>query len=141
METASQQLAAKHEGLGLQRSSHVTKLDRNRLPGGLRQTDRSRSLCSCCRNLEGRQTCVQITASDTTPARRLAQEKGLLFLNQPPPSSPTLHCISVSKHQVRNPALPPDRRERAWVEQHASSAKQGRKKGKRVARVSMDFRE
>lgn len=90
---------------------------------GLRQTDRSRSLCSCYRNLEGRQMCVQITASDTTPARRLAQEKGLLFLNQPPPSSPTLHCISVSNHQVRDPALPSDRREMAWVEQHASSAK------------------
>ena len=90
---------------------------------GLRQTDRSRSLCSCYRNLEGRQTCVQITASDTTPARRLAQEKGLLFLNKPPPSSPTLHCISVSNHQVRDPALPSDHREMAWVEQHASSAK------------------
>lgn len=90
LETASQQPAAKLEGLGLQRSSHVTKLDGKCLRRGLGET-RPRSLCSRCRNLDGRQTCVQIPASDTTPASKLAGQNGLLFPNQPPPSSLTIH--------------------------------------------------
>ena len=67
---------------------------------GLRQTDRSRSLCSCYRNLEGRQTCVQITASDTTPARRLAQEKGLLF-HLPLPQLSTASLFLITKLEIQ----------------------------------------
>jgi hypothetical protein len=33
----SQQLAAKHEGLGLQRGSHITELDGNHLHEGLKR--------------------------------------------------------------------------------------------------------
>ena len=76
LETASQQLAAKREGLGLQGSSHITKLDGNHLRGGLGDT-RPGSLCSCYKNLGGRQSCDQIPAPNTTPASKLAQQDGI----------------------------------------------------------------
>lgn len=92
---ASQQLAAKREGLGLQGGSHITKLDGSHLRGGLGDT-RSGSLCSCCKNLGGRQSCDQIPAPNTTPASKLAQQNGLLLPSPPALSPLSLHPTVVS---------------------------------------------
>lgn len=102
LKTASQQHAAKHEGLSLQRSSHITKLDGNCLHWGEWGLGETRpSHCSCCRNLHGRQSCVQIPASDTTPGSKLARQKGWLVPNQPVPSSLALDPNSISNHHIR----------------------------------------
>lgn len=93
LETASQQLTAKHEGLSLQGSSHITKLDRNHLE----RQDPGHFVPAAGIWVGDRIVTGSWPQIPSQPCK-LAQQNGLLLPSQPPQPFLSLHSVFTSSH-------------------------------------------